>query len=238
MLDLSQRANLSAFPEKMDQPCSFEDLRDCLRDIAKVNRLTFAYRPTLAWLDEVCGERKGGDPLHIVDVGCGYGDGLRRIHQWARERGVAVRLTGIDLNPDAIRAARTVTPQDAGIELLVGNAYTWQPESPVDIVLSSLLTHHLEDAEVVAFLRWMEVTARVGWFVNDLHREEMPYRLFRLLAACTTWHPFVKHDGPVSILRSFRSEDWTRLCAEAGLPSEAYAVRGYRPARLCVSRIK
>ena len=47
-LDFSHRAQLT---ELMDEPCSRETLRACLRDIALTNRLTFAYRPLLKWLD-------------------------------------------------------------------------------------------------------------------------------------------------------------------------------------------
>ena len=51
-LDFSQRANLT---ELMDEPCSRDVLRACLRDIARTNRWTFAYRPLFRWLDEVAG---------------------------------------------------------------------------------------------------------------------------------------------------------------------------------------
>ncbi len=88
------------------------------------------------------------------------------------------------------------------------------------------------------FLDWMESVARVGWFVNDLHRQPIPYYGFKLLSRFTGWHPFVKHDGPVSILRSFRREDWVRLCDAAALPRKEYRIVEYRPARLCVAREK
>lgn len=219
----------------MDQPCSYEDLRDCLHDIAAVNKLTFAYRPTLDFLASI---KPLAHPLHIVDVGCGYGDALRRIHRWARERNLPVLLTGIDLNPDAIRAAREATHPTTGITFVAGNAYSYEPPVPIDLIVSSLLTHHLLDREIVDFLHWMERTAQLGWFINDLHREPVPYRLFKLLTRFTTWHPFVKHDGPVSILRSFQPSDWHRLCTLAAITPTAYHLRSYKPARLCVSRVR
>ena len=107
----------------MDQPCSYEELRGCLHDIARVNRLTFANRPTISWMDELVAARPvGHEPLRVVDVGCGYGDTLRRVHAWAAKRGIPVELTGIDLNPDAIRAAKEATPPAQGIEWIVGDA--------------------------------------------------------------------------------------------------------------------
>ena len=93
-IDFSRRA---ALQELMDEPCSRDVLRACLRDLARVNRWFLAYRPVLDWLGKSAFPARNG-PLRILDVGCGYGDGLRRIEQWAHERGVAVELTGLDLN--------------------------------------------------------------------------------------------------------------------------------------------
>jgi SAM-dependent methyltransferase len=238
-LDFSRRAELV---EMMDRPCSYEELRACLRDIGRVNRLTLEYRPTISWLEElealVAAHPNSTTRLRVVDVGCGYGDTLRRIERWAARRGVAVTLTGIDLNPDAIRAAREATPPTQRIEWIVGDALSDNTIGDIDVVVCSLLTHHLTNPQIVHFLRWMERTAQRGWFINDLHRKPMPYHLFRLLARFTNLHPFVKNDGPVSIRRSFVVEDWQNLCAAAGLAAESVSIKEYRPARLCVGRIK
>ncbi len=235
-LDFSRRAELV---ELMDEPCSYEQLRACLHDIARVNRLTFAYRPTIVWMDElVAAHAVSARPLRVVDVGCGYGDTLRRIDGWAQKRGIPVALTGIDLNPDAIRAAKEATPPGQKIEWVVGDALADAATGEIDVVVCSLLTHHLTDPEVVQFVRWMERTTRLGWFINDLHRQPVPYHLFRLLARFTNWHSFVKNDGPVSIRRSFIVEDWRRLCAAAKVDAANVSIQEYRPARLCVSRIK
>ena len=236
-LDLTSRADLSAYPELMDQPCSFEDLRDCLRDIARVNRLTRAYAPTLHWLNRFYGKLPRQEhPIHIVDVGCGYGDMLRRVHVWAKDLGLPVKLTGIDLNPAAIRAAREATVPGT-VTFLAGNAFEFEPAGGIDLVISSLLTHHLEEAELVDFVAWMESVSRFGWFINDLHRQAVPYYAFRVFSRFTRWHRFVKHDGAVSILRSFREDDWKRLLKAARIPQDA-VVREYPPARLCVERLR
>ena len=175
-IDFSRRVSPRELPELMDGDCSYEDFRDCLRSLEQVNRWLLGYRPTLAWLKR---RLPGlGDPVHIVDVGCGGGDLLRQISAWARRRGIAVELTGIDLSPNAARAAAESTPKELGIAWVTGDALEYRPEKPVDFVVSSLLAHHLEDAEVVALLRWMEATAQVGWFINDLERSEWSCRLF------------------------------------------------------------
>ncbi|NYF79143.1 methyltransferase domain-containing protein [Granulicella arctica] len=238
-LDLSRRADPETLPELMDQPCTYEELNACLRDIARVNRLTLAYRPTLSWLAELIGQSSVSiGPLHIVDVGCGHGDMLRRIHGWAARRGVAVNLTGIDLNPDAIRSAVEATPANQNIRWVHGDAFSYRPATGIDVVVSSLVMHHLSNAEIIPFLRWMEATARRGWFINDLHRTALPYRAFGWMTTLFDFHPFVQRDGLVSIRRSFLAEDWRRLCGAANLALEDLSIREYRPARLCVGRIK
>ncbi len=222
----------------MDEPCSYEELRDCLRDIARVNRLTFAFRSTLSWMSELLSSRPSlGAPLRVVDVGCGDGEMLRRIDAWAARRGVAVALTGVDLNPNAIRAAKESAGSSERIEWIVGDALSNTAMTDIDVVICSLLTHHLTDPQIVQFLEWADGTARRGWFINDLHRQRLPYQVFRLWARFTNWHRFVKNDGAVSIRRSFVVEDWRRLCAAAGLAGSV-SIREYRPARLCVGRIK
>ena len=231
-LDFEHRAHLD---EWMDQPCSYQDFRQCLRDLARVNTVTLARRPTLRWLRQV---PRGGAPLHIVDVGCGGGDTLRHIEQQARRWGVPVRLTGIDLNPYAARAAREFTPALSAIEWVTGDAFSYVPEVPVDVVISSLFTHHLPVAEIVRFLRWMSATARIGWFINDLHRQRKPYFAFTALAWAARWHRFVQHDGPVSIRRSFREADWRAYLQEAGLGDAGVRVTAVWPARLCVSWLR
>ena len=232
-MDFHTRADLS---EWMDEPCSFEEFRDCLRDLRQVNRLTLAYRPTLWWLQQLL--RPGAAPVHIVDVGCGGGDMLRTIELWAQKRGIAVTLTGIDLNPYAARAAREFTPASSRIRWITGDAFSYQPDLPIGLVISSLFTHHLPEREIPRFLHWMELVATRGWFVNDLHRERLPYYGFMALATVMRWHRFVRHDGPVSIRRAFQHADWRRYLAEAGIDEDSVAVKTFRPARLCVSRVK
>src|ERR1700761_1867924 len=234
--DFSRRVSPRELPELMDGDCSYEDFRDCLRSLEKVNRWLLGYRPTLAWLKRL--PRGPGESMHIVDVGSGGGDLLRQIAGWARRRGIAVQLTGIDLNPYAARAAAESTPKELSIAWVTGDALVYRPEKPVDIVVSSLMAHHLEDEEIIALLRWLETTARVGWFINDLERSEGSCRMFRWAARALGWHRFVLHDGPASFRRAFRKEDWARLLAAAEISHEVVTVQHWRPGRLCVGRWK
>ncbi|HXR40314.1 MAG TPA: methyltransferase domain-containing protein [Terracidiphilus sp.] len=235
-LDFSQRASLT---ELMDEPCSREVLRACLRDIARTNRWTLAYRPLFHWLNAVAEALPAFEgPLRILDVGCGYGDGLRRVEQWAQARSLAVDLTGLDLNPDATAVAIEASPPSCRIKWVTADIVTYTPPQPPHLVVSSLFTHHLSEDQIVQFLRWMELHAEIGWFINDLSRAPIPYHLFRVFAKLMRLHPFVQYDGPVSIARSFILADWRSMCAAAGFRDGDVAIRPFKPARLSVARRK
>jgi 2-polyprenyl-3-methyl-5-hydroxy-6-metoxy-1,4-benzoquinol methylase len=235
-VDFSSRMSPRELPELMDGECSYEDFRACLRSLEQVNRWFMGYRPTLTWLEQLSSELK--QPVHIIDVGCGGGDLLRRIAGWARRRGISVELTGIDLNPYAARAAAESTPRELGITWVAGDALEHQPKKAIDIVVSSSMTHHMEDEEIARLMQWMEDIAQSGWFINDLKRSEWTSRTFEWLARVVGWHRFVRHDGPVSFRRAFRQDDWVRLLAMAQIPRGAVTVEHWRPGRLCVGRWK
>src|SRR5277367_1563440 len=134
--DLSRRVSPREFAELMDGDCSYEDFRDCLRSLEKANRWLLGYRPTLTWLERL--PRNLREPMHIVDLGSGGGDLLRQIAGWARRRGIAVQLTGIDVNPYAARAANEVTPKELINRAVTGDVRMCQTEVPNDIVVSPL----------------------------------------------------------------------------------------------------
>ena len=203
-----------------------------LADLAKVNRTTFAYRPTLAFLRRAVGTRPR---FRLLDVGFGDGDMLRAIARWASQRGIEADLTGIDLNPRSKAAAERTPSPGAPIAYLTGD-YADLAGGGFDCVISSLVAHHMSDAELAAFVRFMEAEAATGWFVNDLHRHGFAYATWPLLASAMGWHRIVRLDGPTSIARSFRPAEWRSLLAREGIGDAR--VRRHFPFRLCVERLR
>lgn len=232
-----------ALRELLDGPSTYAEYRAAVLDLARTNRLTRGYRPTLEFLDRAV-ERVGvgQEPLHVVDVGCGHGDVLRAVHRWAAKHSVPLRLTGIDINPYAARLARECDRKEfvaaGAITWVTGNVFNMKLEHRPDVVISSLFTHHLSDKDIVRFLRWCEEHARIGWFVNDLERAESPSKLFPWMAFLLRCHPVIAHDGPISFRRALSREDWQHLVGEAGIPEEQVRVCPVRPARLCLERFR
>ena len=209
----------STAAEWMDDAAATEaEFASALRDLARINRWSLAYRPTLRWLDRLVAET-GARRLSVLDVGAGGGDMLRAIAAWGARRGVSVQLTGLDRSPWAARyAAAAGTPG----EFLTTDLFDLDPVRRFDVVLCSLFTHHLRDPELVRFLRWTDDRARRGWLISDLHRHWLPWGFVWAAVRATGMDPMVVHDSTVSIARSFVRADWQRLLAAAGLQAEIH----------------
>ena len=225
-MNLAQR---STQPERMDTDCAdFEDYQRCLRDLSRVNVVTLTHRPMLSWL-----AKHANDDFSLLDIACGHGDALRKI----RARYPRARLTGIDLNPWATRAARDATGPAAGIDFINDDAFAYQPERPFDFIITSQFTHHLTDQQVVSFLRWLPRNAANGWFISDIHRHAVPYYGFPILARLALWHRLVREDGQISVARAFIRSEWEVLLRQAGITDQQAKIAWYIPFRLCVATL-
>lgn len=224
-LDFARRAGS---PEIMD-----DDRLDAptyaavIADLARVNSITLARPPTINWLKQ---NTKSLESFTVLDVGFGHGDMLRAIAAWARAAGRRVRLVGVDLNPRSAPAARAATSPADGIEYVTGRAedIDFKP----DFIISSLVAHHMDDAELAGFIGWMQATAQRGWLINDLHRHPIAWAGFQALARIFRWHPIVAHDGALSVRRAFVRSDWTNLLKTAEIAAE---VRWHIPFRWTVA---
>jgi SAM-dependent methyltransferase len=220
--------------EQMDDPgLDPATYRTVLADLARINGWTLARRPTLAFLDRAAAAMPA---FRLLDVGFGHGDMLRAVARWARRRGIAVDLIGVDLNPNSAAVARAATPTAWPIEFRTGDYR--EVAGPIDFVISSLVTHHMSDDGLIAFLRFMEERAERAWLINDLHRHAFAWRAFPLLARLLGVHRIVRDDGRLSIARAFRPAEWREILAAAGIPKDAARVVRRFPFRLCVERTR
>lgn len=231
---MSKLAIRSRQEEQMDaadlDPQVYEKV---LHDLARVNRWTFTAHPVISFMNRAIGDAKA---FRLLDVGFGDGDILRAIARWAARRGIQADLVGVDLNEKSVRAALAATPPGLSIDYRAGD-YLDQP-GPFDFVISSQVTHHMTDEQLLTFLRHMEAEARMGWLVCDLHRHGFAYWGFPLLARVLMVHRIVREDGQLSIARSFRPGEWEGLLGQAGIaPGTARVARRF-PFRLCVERIR
>lgn len=204
-----------------------QELERVLRDLARFNGAMLGHWPVLAWLRRALRHAPGGGPLTLIDVGCGYGDLLRAIRGWADRRGLPLRLIGVDLSRDTVRIAEAATKRTDGIEYHAADIFAFRPDTPVDFVVSSLLTHHMTDVMIVEFLRWMEATARRGWFIYDLQRHPVPYHFIGAVGRLIRLHRMVIQDGRISVARSLTRGEWINRIAGAGIDRQAVQLRWF-----------
>lgn len=232
MPDLSYRSRET---ELMDEgEISFAEFHHCLRSLETINQLTLAYRPTLQWLR---GWTASGHSLRVLDVGSGGGDMLRRIAgQLNQEQLHRTTLIGLDSNPWSKKSAELCEP-DSAIRFITGDVFCYEPDQPIDLIICSLFTHHLNNAQLGDFLRWIDHRARKGWFINDLHRHPLPYHFIKTATHLLSHNRLIRNDAAVSVARSFTVNDWRNLLDTAGL-DDSVRIQRFFPFRLCLSRDK
>ena len=231
MIDLATRCRDE---EQMDSlELDAAEYAEVLHGLARVNRWTFTAHPLFAYLNAAA---KDLVRFRLLDVGFGEGDLLRRVAVWAKRRSISVSLVGVDINPRSAGIARALTPRDLPIEYLTGDAR--ELPGTFDFIVSSQVTHHMTDQQLYDFLHFMEERALRGWLISDLRRAAFAYHGFPLLARLMRVHRIVREDGQLSIARSFRKQDWSKILMEAGLPPDGIRLVNRFPARLSVERIK
>lgn len=234
---LFDRAQRSTQTEILDGAVTTTDLAEILRDLARFNGAMQGHRPVLRWLDRAVQDIPPDRTLTLLDIGCGYGDLLRAIRGWAQKRGRPLRLLGVDLSPQVIDVARSVTSVADDIEYHAADIFAFTPPSPVDFVVTSLVTHHLPDDLIVRFLRWMETMAARGWMIYDLQRSIVPFYFIALAGRVLRLHPVVTYDGRISVARSLTRKEWEARLTDADIPRGVVDLRWFM-FRFVIGRLK
>jgi len=86
----------------------------------------------------------------------------------------------------------------------------------VDLTISAMTLHHLEPDAGVRYLAEMDAAARVGMIVNDLVRSRIAHAVVWLITRFITRSAISRHDGPLSVRRSYSRDELRVLAARAG----------------------
>ena len=203
-------------PERIDGPGLDEErLARSHGRVEEVNRLLGGHRALRLHLRDLRDVRG----LDLLDVGAGNGSSLLLLGRWARERAGAWRMVGAEIHPGTVRIAarRTRGRDDVALVRADGLRLPF-PTDAFDVAISVLTLHHFDDEGARAILREMGRVARLRVLANDLERCVPNYLGARILAA-TLWRsdPLTRHDGPVSVLRSFTPDELRSAGEDAGL---------------------
>jgi ubiquinone/menaquinone biosynthesis C-methylase UbiE len=180
-------------------------VRRSLADVALANALFGGTRAVLVELRALLPEL--GKSATLLDVGSGVGDIAAQARELARAHGIDLSLVTIDMAETLAAASR----------LRTGNAVrgdaTRLPfaNRAVDIVMCSQTLHHFDDASASAVLRELDRVARRRVIVSDLRRSWVAAAGLWAASFPLGFHPVSRHDGVVSIMRGYTTQELRRL---------------------------
>jgi 2-polyprenyl-3-methyl-5-hydroxy-6-metoxy-1,4-benzoquinol methylase len=160
----------------------------------------------------------------IADLGCGGGDLLRDIRDWAKDKELNVDLIGIDANPSTIKCAVKNTREFNDIQFKTANVLSGDVNTiQFDVVCLNSFCHHLSDLALVALLKQLNKQTSIAIVINDLHRHWFAYLSIKWLAQLLNFSYLSKHDGPMSVLRAFQKHELVDFLKLANI--DCYQIR-------------
>lgn len=231
---------LAGVTELLDGPLDDPGaLRDNLRDLRRANRFTGGGALSRRAIEALAPPPAA---VTVLDVGTGAADIPLALLAHARKRRRALAITAVDSRPEILDAARAIRPnldRIEGLELDVADGRGLPyPDASYDVAHASLVLHHLDPAQAVAFLSELARVSRVGVVVNDLSRRRITLIGAWLLSRTFTRNRYSRHDAPLSARRAYTLREAIGLLAEAGLRpiSVTQGVFGHRWAIAAVRR--
>ncbi|MEO6391358.1 MAG: methyltransferase domain-containing protein [Pyrinomonadaceae bacterium] len=213
-----------------------DEYEGCLVELRRVNRWLGDNRAIeKSLLAEL--NKTEQSAFSVLDVGAGSGELLRVVARWAAANGRQAFLTGLELNARSARSILQESSEYPNITALRGDALNLPlPDDAFDYVICSLFTHHFQDDAVITVLKEMNRVARRAIFVIDLNRHPVSYLLYTTVARLFLHNRLIRHDGALSILRSFRPGELQYLAQKAGLQN--VSVKRRFPFRLVLAAHK
>lgn len=200
-------------PEMMDlpQPVSPE-LEADLENIRRLNRFFGGHGPIRAflrcWL-------KPGRPYRLLDLATGGGDIPRMIVQWARARGIAVRIDAVDSHPATLEIASRNSVGFPEIRFVEADIRKFEDPLTYDVVTCSLALHHFSEDDAVRILRRARSLSHDKVFVSDLVRNTLAWCGVWLITQTVFTQEMTKHDARLSVQRAFSFAEFRALARAA-----------------------
>ncbi len=210
MIDLSKRAAELEIMDDFSLPES--EVVPVLNGLEKMNALFGGHKTIIKALKNL----KVANNFHISDWGCGGGDALRAIANWAKSNDLELTLTGIDATPSTVVFAQKKAKLYNNIDFILADV-TGDSLKPnqFDIVFSSLFTHHFDDEEWVKVVLKMLDCSKRAVIITDLHRHWVLYYAVIFIANVFTSSKMACYDGPLSVRRSFKHAELIELLKKA-----------------------
>jgi len=202
--------------EILDRPTPAAERAASLADVEWLNARFGGDALTLRWVARALAGLPGGRPVRVLDVGAGGGALAVRLVEWGRRSRRAIRVLALDRDPDSARLARAAAAAYPEIAVVCGDASALPVRrGGVDLVVSVLTLHHLAPENAAGALGEMARAGRLGFVVNDLWRARLGVFLVWLTTRLLRCHRISRHDGPLSVRRSYSPPEIRALAQRA-----------------------
>ncbi len=192
-----------------------------LKELAIINKYLGGYAISLKGLKKVITDRS--KTYKVIDIGCGGGDSLKAIAEWAGKNDYNIQLAGIDLKQDCIDYAKGTCKDFPGIDFYCDDFRNVFSEiNDIAIVHASLFCHHFTEEEITGFIKFCNKNKTV-FIINDLERNPVAYYAIKLITRLFSKSPLVKNDAPLSVARGFKKREWHAILQNAGVKN--YLIR-------------
>lgn len=161
---------------------------------------------------------QGKSSFHLTDLGCGGGDIMMEIAEWARKKKIKATFTGIDANPHIVTYAQQNCKAYPEISILQQDIFSsTYAEHQTDIVHCCLFLHHFNEEELIRLFKLFKKQSTVGIVVNDLQRHPMAFYSIRLLTKWFSKSFMVRNDAAVSVARGFKKDELFDILSKAAI---------------------
>ena len=217
MIDFKHRSSEKEIMD--DLACDGPVLDQTLKELKTINKLLGGNHVTTDGLSKIITQYPQAS-YTVADIGCGGGDMIRVMANWASNEKVDLQFIGVDANPNTIEFAKNRLADLKNVDFLIKNVFeAGFLEKKADIITCTLFTHHFTDEELRNLLKSLINQAKLGVVINDLHRHKVAYYSIKFLTRLFSKSKMVKHDGPLSVLRAFSRTDWEEIFRNISVPS-------------------
>ncbi|MCG7382071.1 methyltransferase domain-containing protein [Paenibacillus sp. ACRRY] len=187
-----------------------EELREALQHLRRLNKIFAAPGPTLDGVEKLWISVGRPLKLSIMDVGAGSGDVNQKLLHWAKQKGIDLTITLVDLTEEACEEARLLFQNEPRVNVQRADVMKL-PDASADIVTGSQFVHHFEGQQLLEIVSHMLRVSRHGVVINDIHRHPVSYTAVWLTTRMISRNRYIRHDGPLSVAKGFTAKDWQEL---------------------------
>ena len=192
------------------------EMRQTLEELKTVNKLLGGNKVTTQALGKFISKHPKAH-YHIADIGCGGGDMIRVMADWAKGQDISITFHALDANPNIIEMAKENLRDLVNVKFHTADVFEEEfATEKIDIITCTLFTHHFTDEELIRMLGKFKSNAKLGIVINDLHRHPFAYYSIKYITKLFSKSAMVKNDGPLSVLRSFIYKDLVFVLEQAG----------------------